>query len=213
MSTDFQAAQVQQQTLRQSWDVLSNELALSNTDDMLQQLLQHYSAAGRAYHNVQHLLECLQYFAQVRHLAVHPAEVALALWFHDVIYDAQAVDNERKSADMALIFLRVQSVDANVIERVDALIMATRTHEASTADQQLLVDIDLSILAAPAVRFAEYQHQIRAEYAFVPEPLFQVKRAEVLAGFLQRPRIYQTDYFYRQLEKRARTNLQQALKV
>jgi predicted metal-dependent HD superfamily phosphohydrolase len=213
MLSDFQANQVQQHTLQQSWYVLSNELALNNTDDMQQHIIQHYAAAGRAYHNVQHLLECLQHFAQVRHLAEHPAEVALALWFHDVVYDPQAADNERKSADMALHFLHAQEVDTAVLKRVDALIMATRTHEASTADQQLLVDIDLAILAAPAVRFAEYQQQIRQEYSFVAETLFQVKRAEVLAGFLQRPRIYQTAYFYQQLEKQARANLQHALKA
>ena len=46
--------------------------------------------------------------------------------------------------------------------------MATR-HAALPAggDEQLLVDIDLAILGASAARFAEYERQIRAEYAFV----------------------------------------------
>ena len=36
------------------------------------------------------------------------------------------------------------------------------------ADEQLLVDIDLAILGADTARFAEYQTQIRREYAHVP---------------------------------------------
>lgn len=199
--------------LQADWQPLTVALGLNPrcADKMLQQLFQHYSAAGRDYHNLQHLQECLYYFNQVRHLALHPAEVALALYFHDVIYNPQAADNERKSADMAVAFLQAEFVDVAVIQRVDDLIMATRTHQATTADQQLLVDIDLAILAAPTARFAEYQQQIRQEYAFVPEAQFQLKRAEVLAGFLQRQKIYQTDYFYQRLESRARMNLQHAL--
>lgn len=199
------------QLLAHSWQALSRELGLKHADAMQQQIIRYYAAEDRAYHNVQHLQECLHFFKQVRHLAVHPAEVELALWFHDVIYNPQAADNEQQSAAMAVAFLNQQPVARDVIQRIDTLIMATRTHEASTLDQQLLVDIDLAILAAPAARFDEYQQQIRAEYAFVPEPLFRQKRAEVLAGFLDRERIYQTDYFYRQLEAKARVNLQTAL--
>ena len=198
--------------LQVSWQALGTELGLQHAGTM-QQVVHHYASAGRAYHNLQHLQECLQWFAQLRHLARHPAEVELALWFHDVIYNPQAADNERQSADMAVQFLKAQGVADPVIQRIDDLIMATRTHEASTPDQQLLVDIDLAILAAPAPRFEEYQQQIRQEYAFVPDSLFAEKRAEVLAGFLARTRIYQTDYFYQQLESRARANLQHALKA
>lgn len=211
MSIDFHADQVVQQNLWQSWQALATELDLQHADAMQQQVIRHYAAAGRAYHNLQHLQECLQWFAQVRHLARYPAEVGLALWFHDVIYNPQAPDNERQSADMAVEFLRTQGVADSVVQRIDDLIMATRTHDASTPDQQLLVDIDLAILAAPAQRFDQYQQQIRQEYAFVSDTLFAEKRAEVLAGFLARPRIYQTDYFYQQLEGCARANLQQAL--
>lgn len=199
--------------LQDAWRLLTAALGFKrqHADEMLQQLLQHYSAAGRDYHNLQHLQECIYYFNQVRHLALHPGEVALALYFHDVVYNPQAADNERKSADMAVAFLQAEHVDVAVIQRVDDLIMATKTHQATTPDQQLLVDIDLAILAAPEARFAEYQQQIRQEYAFVPEAQFQQKRAEVLAGFLQRERIYQTDYFYQRLEGWARVNLQYAL--
>ncbi len=103
-------------------------------------------------------------------------------------------------------------MQAEVAERVYELVMATRhTSVPAAGDAQLLVDIDLSILGADAQRFAQYEQQIRAEYAFVPEELFRTKRKEVLQSFAARPRIYGTDHFHAALEARARVNLAQAV--
>ena len=54
----------------------------------------------------------------------------------------------------------------------------------ATADEALLVDIDLAILGAAEERFAQYEAQIRAEYAWVDDALFRSRRREVLTGFL-----------------------------
>jgi predicted metal-dependent HD superfamily phosphohydrolase len=80
-------------------------------------------------------------------------------------------------------------------------------------DTQLLLDIDLAILGAAPERFAAYESQIRAEYAHVPEADFRSGRAQVLSGFLARPRIYATAAFHDALEHRARENLAKALAV
>ena len=61
-------------------------------------LLAAYAEPQRHYHSTQHLAECLHGFETVRHLAQRPAEVALALWFHDAVYDVQRHDNEAQSA-------------------------------------------------------------------------------------------------------------------
>ena len=90
--------------------------------------------------------------------------------------------------------------------------MATRHAALPTgSDQQLLVDIDLAILGADAARFAEYERQIRAEYAFVPEATSQARRRAVLAAFLDRERIYSTPRLHDELEPRARANLAMAI--
>lgn len=61
--------------------------------------------------------------------------------------------------------------------RVESLVMAT-IHDATPicSDEQLLVDIDLSILGAAPTRFAEYDRQVRAEYSWVPRFVYNMKR-------------------------------------
>jgi predicted metal-dependent HD superfamily phosphohydrolase len=174
-------------------------------------LLAGYGEAHRRYHSTQHLGECLAAFEPAAKLAEHAAEVELALWFHDAIYELRASDNEERSADWAREALAEAGVPADAAARVHALVMATR-HQAAPqgADAQLLVDIDLAILGAETERFAEYETQIRAEYAFVPGWLFRRKRRAVLRSFLERPRIYATARFHDALEARARDNLARA---
>ena len=73
------------------------------------------------------------------------------------------------------------------------------------------IDIDLAILGAAPARFAEYEAQIRAEYAHVPSDVFHAKRGAILACFLARPRLYGTPALSARLEANARANLQGAI--
>jgi predicted metal-dependent HD superfamily phosphohydrolase len=169
---------------------------------------------GRHYHTLQHLAECLDLFDRVAHLARYPGEAAIALWFHDAVYLPLAKDNEARSADWACAALREAGAGEEVCERMRALIMATAHHAAPEGDDaRLVVDIDLAILGADAARFAEYEGQVRAEYATVPEDLFRQKRAELLARFLERPAIYQTPELHARLENQARINLRRAIEA
>ena len=186
--------------------------AKTSGQDVYEQLLAHYSEPHRHYHTLQHLGECLAMFEPVRGLAEHPGEVELGLWFHDAIYDTQRPDNEERSADWARTALHSAGVARDSADRVHALVMATRhTANPTRPDEQLLVDIDLSILGAEQPRFGEYEEQIRKEYAFVPRWLFRRKRRAILQGFLDRPSIYSTTHFREVLEQRARANLKQAI--
>ena len=65
---------------------------------IIEQLLANYSDPDRFYHTVKHLEECFLYLHRTRHLATYPAEVELALWFHDAIYDTHGKDSEERSA-------------------------------------------------------------------------------------------------------------------
>ena len=179
---------------------------------LFDELLAAYAEPHRRYHTLQHLVECLQGFETVRALAQRPAEVELALWFHDAVYALQRGDNEAQSADWARRALSAAAVPAPAIQRVQELVMVTRHRGLpEPGDQQLLVDIDLSILGASGARFSEYERQIRDEYGFVPDELFRHKRREILSAFLDRPRLYGSAHFHQALEARARENLRCAV--
>lgn len=194
------------------WQATWAGLRLTPRPGLLAELLQRYAEPHRQYHSTQHLLECLGHSPRIQALAAHPAEVLVALWFHDAIYDTQRHDNEALSAEWARQALREAGGDDALAERVARLVMATQHRaEPVNLDEQVLVDCDLSILGAASHRFAQYEAQIQAEYAWVPAPLFAEKRREVLAGFLARPRLYATQAFRDLYDAPARANLRQAL--
>jgi len=199
--------------LRANWNAAWHALGVAAPDEALcAELQRRYAEPQRHYHTMQHLGECLAWFEREQALAEHPAEVALALWFHDAIYDVHAHDNEARSADWARQALRAAGVDAEAAERVHALVMATR-HDAvpEGRDAELLIDIDLSILGAERERFDEYERQVHAEYAFVPEEVRLPRRRAILQRFLDRKAIYATPRMHAQLEAPARINLQRSI--
>jgi predicted metal-dependent HD superfamily phosphohydrolase len=190
---------------RRTWQGLGlprADLSMSHT------LLGRYAEPHRKYHTRQHLDACLKHFEAVRHTATHPHEIELALWFHDAVYDIPGAGNEAKSADWARDVLLAAGASNEVSARVHALVMATR-HDTrpQTPDQEVLLDVDLAILGAPAALFDAYETQIRAEYASVPDDAFRRGRKRILEQFLARKRIFHTHHFSSRYEAQARANL------
>jgi predicted metal-dependent HD superfamily phosphohydrolase len=182
------------------------------SEGLYQQLIGNWCQPQRHYHSLQHLHECLTHFETWRDQVEHPGEVALALWFHDAIYDVRRKDNEARSAEWARLSVLQAGLPSAVSERIAALVLATRHLDLSPEPHaQLVVDIDLAILGAPESRFDEFDQQVRAEYAHVPDDEYRPARQRVLAAFLHRPRIYSTPRLHTALEERARANLQRAL--
>ncbi|MBB2483680.1 N-methyl-D-aspartate receptor NMDAR2C subunit [Mitsuaria sp. WAJ17] len=196
--------------LRAAWLATCEALAVRQDMTLCEQLLKAWNEPQRHYHSLQHLRECLATLARCRQLAREPELLALALWFHDAVYDPRAPDNEARSADWARAALPALGLAGEACGRVARLVLATRDHLASDADMGLLLDMDLAILAAPAERFAEYEGQIRAEFAFVPEPDFRAGRRLILQGFLARERLFVTEAMHAAWDARARANLRQA---
>ncbi|SEF28851.1 N-methyl-D-aspartate receptor NMDAR2C subunit [Variovorax sp. NFACC27] len=201
------------EALHANWAAAWHALGVASPGDALcDELQRRYTEPQRHYHTMQHLGECLAWFEREKALAERPGEVALALWFHDAIYDVHAHDNEARSADWARRALLDADVDTAAADRVHALVMATR-HDAvpQGRDAELLIDIDLSILGAERARFDEYERQVQAEYAFVPDEVRLPRRRAILQRFLDRKAIYATPRIHAQLEARARANLQRSI--
>lgn len=174
-------------------------------------LERHYSEAHRAYHTMEHVRACLGWLDRYRIEAERPAEIELALWFHDVIYDPTRGDNEARSAEFATTWMRTLSVPADVIDRVAQLVMSTQAHRATSGDAALLSSIDLAILGSEEEEYARFEQAVRREYAQVSQDAYRQERARVLSGFLERTVIFAHEPIAEALEAQARTNLSSAL--
>lgn len=171
-----------------------------------------YDAPPRAYHNWDHVLACIAELDGVRSLCADALAVEVAIWFHDCVYDPRRADNEERSSETAGSWLCETLLLPEQVRSIQKMILATK-HAAlpDSADDRLMVDIDLAILGQPEPAFDAYERAIRQEYAFVPEMAFCAGRASILARFLARPSIYATPAFRHRYEDAARANLTRSI--
>ena len=179
----------------------------------LTRLAAAYDAPERHYHTLQHIENLLNRIEA--HSLQDALVVGLAAWFHDAVYDALRADNEARSAEWALDFLRETSLAPARCERVADLIRRTQDHTQpqppDDADLLLFLDADLSILGAPETAYWEYARQIRREYRLVPEDVYRPGRRKVLAKLLAAPVLFHMPALHEELDAAARRNLQAEL--
>lgn len=194
------------------WTSVCNSLGLESDLKTYDALIGAHSEKHRAYHTLDHIAACFRHLDDVSHLAENASEIEMALWFHDAIYDPFSSTNEEDSAEWAADWLQDQGCERTTIARIADYILDTKSHDApATPDGQLLLDIDLSILGAPADVFDTYELNIRREYKRVPGFIFRKKRKAILQGFLDREQIFSTQYFQDKLEQQGRINLIRAV--
>lgn len=225
----------QMQWLQAQWAQMMAAMDLPAGLDCFQALLKAYAEPHRHYHTLSHILAMLTHLDAVKSIVrldrvdeanekrqpdgiadIPPLgnvyELALAIWFHDAIYKPFSNTNEADSAAWAERFLREHGYPDVGIARVHRLIMVTEHGvDLDTDDEKLMVDIDLSILATAPEVYDVFEVNIRKEYRKVPGFVFRKKRKALLQMFLDQQRIYHTDYFFSQLEQRARENLHRAI--
>ena len=174
-------------------------------------VLAAWGEASRRYHDIDHLRDGLARLDETATARPERDRVEAALWFHDVVYDPRAADNEERSAAWARRTLGDLAVPRPVVEDVARLVLLTRRHDAADPAGRLLCDIDLSILGRSHDEFDAYDRRIREEYAWVPDEAYREARRAVLEGLLQRRPLFQTDDFRNRYEAAARENLERAL--
>lgn len=176
-------------------------------------LFSRYAEPHRRYHNTAHVLAVLRdatLLAEQLGLSAHDrAIVTLAACAHDVHYDGQPGEDERRSADWAGTWLRRAGITGTDVSEVERLVLATIDHAAAPTDlaAQILFDADLAILAAQPEDYERYRRAVRAEYASVSDDAWRTGRAAVLTGLAARDPLFHTEPARKHWEQRAKANL------
>jgi predicted metal-dependent HD superfamily phosphohydrolase len=179
---------------------------------MLADLVRAYSEQGRHYHSLDHVAALLLLLDQHGKELADRSAIVLAIFFHDAVYVPTRSDNEAQSAALARERLTALGLPGGLVARVADLVLATRhgTERAEPphdAEMALLLDLDLSVLAADRSAYAAYARAIRSEYATYPDEVYRPGRRRVLGQFLARSRIYETDRLHELWNATARANL------
>lgn len=169
-----------------------------------------YTAKNRYYHTLEHIEFCIRELDKVKHMVNNSNAMEMAIWFHDIVYDFNAKDNEYKSMVVAINFIKdnMPELTFEFKAKVAELIMATvHNGKAFTNDEQIICDIDLAALGETPEIFERNQMYIKQEYAKLSDKEFIKGSTMLLIGFLAREFIYYTDYFRTNYETKARYNI------
>lgn len=195
--------------LRARWIGLCDCIGVKDPAHTFGELEVRYNEPHRAYHNLTHIAECLQWHDHFARDFNDAATAEYALWMHDVIYEPLSKDNEEQSAEYAIAVLGQQDSRADMVR---SMIRATRHQpEPLPPDESLVADIDMLILAADQGRYDQYTAQVRSEYAVVKDEDFKKGRSAFLQSLLARPKIYRIPTMREQFEQHARNNITREL--
>ena len=170
---------------------------------VLLELTARYNEPHRHYHTIRHVAWMLHLG---RDLGLTTDQI-LGIWFHDAVYGVPSDTNEEDSAALAARWLGSEGYPESGILTVQQIVLDTKTHLPTVEPSALVIDLDLSSLAAPREVFVANTEKLRLEYAQFTREEFDHGRLGFLEKFLDRDRIFCTDWGAR-FEADARRNLE-----
>ena len=199
--------------------IFKTELININTDNYLiaklwSEIKSNYGKPHRHYHTLAHLDQLINELLPVKDNINDWQTIVLSIAYHDIIYNTLKQDNEEKSEKFASTRMNLLNLTTRQKDKCRQQILATKAHSISPdSDTNYFTDADLSILGSEYNSYREYTDQIRKEYKFYPDFLYNPGRQKVLKHFLQMPKIYKTTYFAEKYEQQARYNMINELKA
>ncbi len=194
--------------LKYRWDSLLREMGVKTdiADSLFLEVVHHYSEPHRCYHNLFHLDAMFDELDTCDELS---NEVLWASWYHDLIYDPGKSSNEEKSMIKVRDIMQALDFSESFVERVCALILATKFHRSSMADEEskLFLDADMAILGSDERSYKIYCRQIRQEYKRIPSFLFNKSRKTFLQSIQSQQSIFSSSVFQSKYEQRAQRNI------
>ena len=178
-----------------------------------------YSSPDRFYHNLNHLKYCFWVFDRTFPLTKYKAALDLSIWFHDIFYDMLKHEtNEIVSADYAKKYIkgRAGENDFGLSDLVGEFILSTK-HDAPPKNHmcEMIMDVDMVILAADHETFNEYEKNIRKEYMVhrlesASTNDYNTGRLKFLNGLLSKKCIFYTKEL-KSLDPLARENISRSI--
>ena len=195
---------------------LWNQVSMQPDDDHVakiwERITEGYCESHRYYHSQRHILFCLRQFERVEDTLTDRVAVGLATWFHDVILDPAANDNEEQSK---LLFqeLAKNHLPVELIEKTSSLIMSTCHIDApANFDESCIQDIDLSSMGEGWDSFVRDVDDLRKEYSHLSDEQFINVTNDFYHKMLGRNKIYSSDYFFGHCEQQARNNIKRYMR-
>lgn len=184
----------------------------AHAEDVYEEVQAYYSEPGRHYHTPTHIEHCLSQFDLAADEMDDPDAVEMAIWFHDLVFDANASDNELQSA-RRFVELAGDAMAPDFKTKVYDLIMATAPPRLpKTNDEKFMLDIDLSSFGLPWQDFVRDSTAVRRESPELSDAEFFPGQRAFLESLVSREHFYFTDFFRSRIEDTARRNIKRHLK-
>lgn len=190
----------------------------SNVSSVYDTIVENYLEPERYYHNLSHIESMLDKIDEMTRIYKFNTPqskfiIYCATFFHDIIYDTHSNNNEELSAQLANDLLKKLGVKKNIIKQIIELILITENHKIDSSRsvsenlQKIIIDADISIMAAPVEDYLEYAKNIRYEYKHIDDRTFRENRTIFLSSILNRDSIFNTEYMKELYEKDAKDNI------
>ena len=133
----------------------------------------------RYYHTEKHLAFLIGRIEQSPVAGDEKDKLLLAAFFHDIVYDPTAHDNEERSVAM----LREITQHA-VVGEVAAMIMDTKTHQPRTELSRQFVEYDMAVVSESGFgQLLAWEYGVFKEFRFVDYSLYKAGRLALLDGW------------------------------
>lgn len=194
--------------LRQRWINLCEKENVHKITESWDSISTLYGDSKRHYHTLEHVADCLEKLDAWHKEIPERSAVEFAIWFHDIIYDAQSENNELQSAGLAKHFLG----DNPLTEKVFQLILATRANSVRFEySESVICDINNSILAGSEEEYKIYREEVYSEHLHIPFEIFARNRIRVLKGLLTRKNLFCDALYEERYSQLAHSNMEREL--
>lgn len=195
-------------SLEDRWNLMSYRAGVDPIFYPFAELMTRYAEPHRRYHTSEHLEDVFERLDASREplWKEDKAALALAVFYHDAVYDLGAADNEIRSA---LLLHKLPFPEHIKNAAVEAILGTAPYHTPTSTVAQLLSDADLGVLAGSPKDYDDYAWLVRQEFLqeYTPEE-YNAGRRGALASLLAKPELF---FYSPESEPAARANMEREL--